>query len=57
MGKLFTSASVGAIVAALAFLTTFMPYIIILSLEAVMTSGLKMVVVSRKKCNKYFTIL
>ncbi|CAF4764109.1 unnamed protein product [Pieris macdunnoughi] len=44
MGKLFTSASVGAICAALGYLTTFMPFVLILSLEAVLTSGLKIFV-------------
>ncbi|XP_045504908.1 uncharacterized protein LOC123701462 [Colias croceus] len=44
MSKLFSSASMGAVVAALAYLTTFMPFVLILSLEAVMTSGLKIFV-------------
>ncbi|CAK1542445.1 unnamed protein product [Leptosia nina] len=44
MGKLFKTASVGAICAALGYLTTFMPFVLILSLEAVLTSGLKIFV-------------
>ncbi|XP_038218742.1 uncharacterized protein LOC119837297 [Zerene cesonia] len=44
MSKLFTSASMGAVVAALGYLTTFMPFVLILSLEAVMTSSLKLFV-------------
>ncbi|XP_030023361.2 uncharacterized protein LOC115442462 [Manduca sexta] len=44
MSKLFSSASFAAVCTALAYLTTFMPFVMILSLEAVMVSSLKLLV-------------
>ncbi|XP_045539376.1 uncharacterized protein LOC106715101 [Papilio machaon] len=44
MSKLFRGASVGAVCSGLAYLISFMPFVLILSLEAVLTSSLKLIV-------------
>ncbi|XP_063895450.1 uncharacterized protein LOC110380322 [Helicoverpa armigera] len=44
LSKLFSSASVAAVCAAMLYLVSFMPFIIILSLEAVLYSSLKTIV-------------
>ncbi|KPJ11060.1 ATP-binding cassette sub-family A member 12 [Papilio machaon] len=44
MSKLFRGASVGAVCSGLAYLISFMPFVLILSLEAVLTSSLKFIV-------------
>nr|XP_037871414.1 uncharacterized protein LOC101740576 isoform X2 [Bombyx mori] len=44
MSKLFSSASLAAVCTALTYMITFMPFVLILSLEAVMNSQLKMLV-------------
>lgn len=46
ISKLFKTASFAAVCSGLVYLITFMPFVLILSLEAVLTNSLKMLIVS-----------